>query len=104
SVAVSNVEVMVAKAAYISGIAARVILSNASTRPTITKLFHRQPRSMREVARFKLGFSQNLLTRVIDFCAPARMDGCGSIHPYSVSGAIGVIPRSITVSGWISTA
>jgi hypothetical protein len=33
----------------------------------MTKLFHKQPLSISDVATLKLGFSQNFLTRVIDF-------------------------------------
>src|SRR6266508_2530065 len=79
----------------ISGKAVRVIFSNASTRPTVTKLFHKQPWPIRERATFASGFSQKRLTRVIERGQLPRIDRCGSIHPYSVSGLLGVMPAEL---------
>lgn len=59
----------------------RIIFMKASTAPTITKLFQRQPRRIKCAASRRDGFSQNRLTSEIKLPDPPGREDPGSIHP-----------------------
>ncbi len=72
------------------GTAVRAISKKASTRPAITKLFHRPPLLSKDSATGSDGFSWKPRTwdRLPSIVAPT------SIHPYSTSGAFGRAPNN----------
>src|SRR5690349_3790824 len=87
---------MASKACTRFGSARRIRLRNASTCPIMTKLFQKQPRSIKAEASAREGFSQKRLTRQILPEGQAARGSPGSIQPYSTSGLFGAMPSKTT--------